>query len=1496
MKILKSIILIALMVSVFSAAVYAEDVFHSMDVVVQAGHVPGRIFDVSSDGNYIISNAAESPVVALLARDGTILRRIRTSLGRISDIAFLPGDERFVCAGSDYRAIEIWDLFGNFIGFLESSLSRVSDMEMLPDGKLVCYGSRRDGESMVEIWTGVTEGRGKLSGSFFASAHGPVAVHPAGLLSGVGLYDPALQSAAWSMQAPPVLPLLDFGGTSIRSFPMPENIIYITDLDFSPDGSRLYGAGHGEIVFGEGPGSLSEMYPGGLWYWDVETGTRTDLVDVKDGMDMLHGFAVTKTGNVAAVFRRQIEGKEGIYTYHEERSLLYLWDSDDRLLGKKEAKDPDINIVAGDEGTLFTLFGDGFRLYSEDLQTQGEIRCVGEPVPSVSVNGRGEVAAKRADGTIYVWDRTGGLVRTLAGRPVNPLYAPMQLFPDGGIMETFMEGYHYWGPGGRLLGSKDSVDWIRFETILSPLGYIARFGERGGVEVYDRGGGLLHSFAPAEDRWFLRFNSNGSLLGIFYYNGSCEIYDTGQWELQSSFSIGEIPEPNCVRISPGGDYVISLGYRGTADGYRVDDDFILNFTDGRSPVRTESGHNPSMPAEYHQVAISPNGGEFATAYGDMNVMIWDPRGKLVRVLSGLQTPCTSLTYSPDGRHIYAGGFDGSVRVWNRENGHSAVYYADGDDWLLYTDDGYFDASPRGGRLVRLVDGLDAYLPEQFGMFKNRPDIILERLELGSKESRRYFFLKYLDRLSKRVPVPARIPGMEFTRFLNHTRSGEVRHLLFSLYAQKKDNEYHLFRQPNVEEKYRLFLHTPFRDYVEKLAAKTVDIPKAFFSITERKGSEAVLDLNFTSDKSSLKYYNVLVNGVPLYPPPGREIFSKNYRQFENIELSPGENIVEVYCENRGFTESVRVSQQAYWEGTSEGDLYFVGLGVSDYRDNLLDLLYPAKDVTDMESLLRTSARERKGAFGETDAGFFSFTAVNGGCRKDITEEAGLFLQDAGIDDTVVFFISGHGMHTRDAASEYYFLTHEADVDNVEQTALPFYRLEDVLARCKARKKIMLMDTCESGELSFTDISGDILEEEGAGISAAQNEPRPRTIRGLRIQEQEDGEGDESSTGGGRKAEYKNRAYLYQRDRYINNDLFLRSGTVVFSSSRGGEVSYEPKDYRGEENGYFTGALLDSFSSISADADGDGRLSVQELKERVYTTVTERTGHRQNPTIDRDNPLSRIALPVVADLRNSDETEIAEYLIRIVESGEAVHGRLKDFLKRYKRETGTLPGLFGGGALVRAAELGNSKAVEILLAYGTDPGSSVFLDDTGPGYSAAARALEIRRPDIAELLIEEGAPVPPYYLITAKETGNLPRLRALLRKGRLVEAAKREAAVIEASWLSYWDVVEILLETGTDPNTKDTEGLSLLAAAVDQNAPRAAAMLLEKGADINCRDKRGNTPLIRAAGYDNFEMVRLLVESGAAIEVENKRGDTPLSEARRKKNDELYEYLRSRLED
>ena len=126
------------------------------------------------------------------------------------------------------------------------------------------------------------------------------------------------------------------------------------------------------------------------------------------------------------------------------------------------------------------------------------------------------------------------------------------------------------------------------------------------------------------------------------------------------------------------------------------------------------------------------------------------------------------------------------------------------------------------------------------------------------------------------------------------------------------------------------------------------------------------------------------------------------------------------------------------------------------------------------------------------------------------------------------------------------MTHEADLDNLSGTAVDFDAIEDLLNDVAPRKKILLMDTCESGEIDDYIRDNYFAAAESRGF-------QPRTTRAIRVVSKY-GNRDQS------------RSYLLNQDRYIYNELTRRTGAIVFSSSKGGEFSYESESI---ENGFFT---------------------------------------------------------------------------------------------------------------------------------------------------------------------------------------------------------------------------------------------------------------------------------------------------------------------------------------
>jgi hypothetical protein len=231
---------------------------------------------------------------------------------------------------------------------------------------------------------------------------------------------------------------------------------------------------------------------------------------------------------------------------------------------------------------------------------------------------------------------------------------------------------------------------------------------------------------------------------------------------------------------------------------------------------------------------------------------------------------------------------------------------------------------------------------------------------------------------------------------------------------------------------------------------------------------------------------------------------------------------------------------------------------------------------------------------------------------DALDEAHAFLAQAAPGDTVVLFIAGHGTYGTDDDGRFYYLLAESEDEDLPGTALDFERVEQVLFGLDARRKLFLMDTCQSGEPV-----GDFeLARYDAAVEAGVLPRVPRPKR------------PEPDADAAAQAQPERR-WLRQRDRLIYADLARRSGAVVFSSAMGNELSNEASFLR---NGYFTEGLLQSLTDDAGDVDADGQLTVGELHDAVRSRVQEWSdlgeGPTQNPVIDRDNLRSDLRLPLL----------------------------------------------------------------------------------------------------------------------------------------------------------------------------------------------------------------------------------------------------------------------------
>lgn len=88
-------------------------------------------------------------------------------------------------------------------------------------------------------------------------------------------------------------------------------------------------------------------------------------------------------------------------------------------------------------------------------------------------------------------------------------------------------------------------------------------------------------------------------------------------------------------------------------------------------------------------------------------------------------------------------------------------------------------------------------------------------------------------------------------------------------------------------------------------------------------------------------------------------------------------------------------------------------------------------------------------------------------------------------------------------------------------------------------------------------------------------------------------------------------------------------------------------------------------------------------------------------------------------------------------------------------------------------------------------------------------------------------------------------------------------------------VRWLLDSGLDPNSRDSAGSLPLVEASFKGTPEVVELLLGKGADPRSRSRNGITPIMAAAMQSHAGIVRRLTRSGGDINVHGNDGSTPL---------------------
>jgi hypothetical protein len=362
--------------------------------------------------------------------------------------------------------------------------------------------------------------------------------------------------------------------------------------------------------------------------------------------------------------------------------------------------------------------------------------------------------------------------------------------------------------------------------------------------------------------------------------------------------------------------------------------------------------------------------------------------------------------------------------------------------------------------------------------------------------------------------------------------------------------------------------------------------------------------------------NVWVNDVPLYGsqgylPTGSQ---RAVRHRVNLELSAGRNKVQVSATNSRGLESVRATLETIYEppNVQKPDLYVIAIGVSDYGNDDVNLEFAAKDATDLIQQLKKQDRFRD---------IRQILLTDGQATRERILDLKPMLQNTRVDDEVVLFVAGHGVV--DSNLDYYFATPDVDFNNPSVRGLSDDRLEWLLDGIPARRKLLLMDTCYSGE-----IDPDATAEPIAGVA---EKVIVRKVRGV------EAAGHAPST-------TQVDAFLLMQKMFAN--LGRGSGAVVISAAGGNEFAFEGQN---STNGVFTYSVIEAVGRTK----DDDYLRLSQLRQQVVTRVRELTGGLQTPSIRRvnlefDYPFYSVNEPQLSDVPEIDTSDFGKLFIQAAE--------------------------------------------------------------------------------------------------------------------------------------------------------------------------------------------------------------------------------------------------------